>query len=97
VHVGAHFCLTFNGNNQVSGGLLTHFAHGNVTADNMHHYTYDEESRITQVNNGGTGGCLRRVGGVGLLSMQKMKQLAVEHYRFYQYGEESLCPDGLKD
>jgi RHS repeat-associated protein len=51
---GTAFCISFDANNRVTGGILTYDAAGNVIADNMHHYTYDAENRLTQVDAGTT-------------------------------------------
>jgi RHS repeat-associated protein len=51
---GTAFCISFDANNHVTGGILTYDAAGNVIADNMHHYTYDAENRLTQVDAGTT-------------------------------------------
>ncbi len=51
---GTASCISFDANNHVTGGILTYDAAGNVTADNMHHYTYDAENRLTQVDAGTT-------------------------------------------
>jgi RHS repeat-associated protein len=51
---GTASCISFDANNHVTGGILTYDAAGNVTADNMHHYTYDAENHLTQVDAGTT-------------------------------------------
>jgi len=55
---GTAFCISFDANNHVTGGILTYDAAGNVIADNMHHYTYDAENRLTQVDAGTTASYL---------------------------------------
>jgi RHS repeat-associated protein len=55
---GTAFCISFDANNHVTGGILTYDAAGNVIADNMHHYTYDAENRLTEVDAGTTASYL---------------------------------------
>jgi RHS repeat-associated protein len=51
---GTASCLTFDANNHESNGLLSYDAAGNVISDNMHFYSYDAESRLINVDSGGT-------------------------------------------
>jgi RHS repeat-associated protein len=51
---GTSFCLTFDANNHVAGGILPYDAAGNVTADILHNYAYDAENRIKSVDSGAT-------------------------------------------
>jgi RHS repeat-associated protein len=55
---GTASCITFDANNHVAGGILTYDAAGNVTADNMHHYTCDAQNHLTQVDAGTTAAYL---------------------------------------
>jgi RHS repeat-associated protein len=47
---GTTFCLTFDTNNRVSSGAQTYDAAGNVIQDSMHHYYYDAENHLLQVD-----------------------------------------------
>jgi YD repeat-containing protein len=51
---GTSFCISFDNNNHVANGVLTYDLAGNVLSDSAHHYTYDAENRITQVDSGAT-------------------------------------------
>jgi RHS repeat-associated protein len=55
---GASSCISFDANNHVTGGVLTYDAAGNVIADNIHHYTYDAENHLMQVDAGTTASYL---------------------------------------
>jgi RHS repeat-associated protein len=55
---GTSSCISFDANNHVTGGVLTYDAAGNVIADNMHHYTYDAENHLMQVDAGTTASYL---------------------------------------
>ena len=53
---GTTFCLTFDNNNRVNNGSLVYDTAGNVIQDSMHHYYYDAENRLIQVD-GTLGTC----------------------------------------
>jgi RHS repeat-associated protein len=47
---GTSFCLTFDTNNRVSNGAQTFDTAGNVIQDSLHHYYYDAENHLLQVD-----------------------------------------------
>jgi RHS repeat-associated protein len=53
---GTTFCLTFDNNDRVNNGSLVYDTAGNVIQDSMHHYYYDAENRLIQVD-GTLGTC----------------------------------------
>ena len=53
---GTSFCLSFDTNNRINSSAQTFDTAGNVMADSMHHYYYDAENRLIQVD-GTLGTC----------------------------------------
>ena len=53
---GTTFCLTFDNNDRVNNGSLVYDTAGNVIQDSMHHYYYDAENRLIQLD-GTLGTC----------------------------------------
>jgi RHS repeat-associated protein len=53
---GTTFCLTFDTNNRVSNGAQTYDTAGNVIQDSLHHYYYDAENDLIQID-GTLGAC----------------------------------------
>lgn len=53
---GTSYCLTFDTNNRINNGAQTYDSAGNVIADSLHHYYYDAENRLIQID-GILGSC----------------------------------------
>jgi len=53
---GTSYCITFDNNNRINSGAQTYDSAGNVIQDAFHHYYYDAENRLIQVD-GTLGTC----------------------------------------